>query len=544
MKRVPAVAVIILLSLVPMLPMAVNSGTLHTSDGAMHLARIAAYYKEVVAGQFPVRWASSLNYGFGTPIFDFFHPLPYLITTIFVALGSTLSWALRLSFIVSYVLSGVFAYLFAKELFRDKTAALTAAVLYQFAPFRLVDIIVRGSLGGVYSYTLLPLVFYAATAFVNRRRFAYLILLSVSTALLSISHNIVGFTFFGVALILTMTIAKTAKDRLLVAGAMFWGIAMSAWFVVPAIMEHKYTLGYLFTRNLYLQHFPPLQNLFIPNFTNDARLRVAEVSVQIGLVHVVGMLLSVWLIIRKKLPPALVPLFIAMLLGSIATIAFMQPITAKLWETIPLLSQFQYPWRLLAVITFTSGMLSVSYVLATRNPKLKTAIAIGISALAVVSTIAYWNPPEGYDRIDEASWWNYPLTTNYYGEVDTIWADGPAKAYAKTTAEPIEGTATVGTVSHQGVRYTYTVTAATDAAILQNTAYFPGWTVTVDGRRVPIEFQNQLYRGRITYRVPQGRHTVAVAYTQSGIQRISNAISVLAILLTAVLYFATRKRRA
>ena len=87
--------IIILLSLLPMTLMFTTQALPHTSDGAMHLARIASYYKEVIRGQFPVRWAGDLNYGYGTPIFDFFHPLPYMITTIMVALGASLTLSLK-----------------------------------------------------------------------------------------------------------------------------------------------------------------------------------------------------------------------------------------------------------------------------------------------------------------------------------------------------------------------------------------------------------------------------------------------------------------
>ena len=98
---------IILLSILPMAQMFTTTALPHTSDGAMHLARTASYYKEVMRGQFPVRWAGDLNYGFGTPIFNFFHPLPYMITTVMVALGASLTGALKLSFLLSFLGSGI-----------------------------------------------------------------------------------------------------------------------------------------------------------------------------------------------------------------------------------------------------------------------------------------------------------------------------------------------------------------------------------------------------------------------------------------------------
>ncbi len=531
---------IVILSLLPMMPMLLNQNHLHTSDGAMHLARIAAYYKEVVNGQFPVRWASDLNYGYGTPLFNFFHPLPYIITAFFVALGSSLSYSLRLSFLFSYLLSGLFALLFAKTIFKDRTISFVIAVLYQFAPFRLVDIIIRGSLGGVYSYALLPLILYAVSSFISKRSVPWLILISLSTALLSLSHNIIGFTFFGVSLIVSFILAKNLKERILITIAMFWGVILSVWFVAPVFLEQKYTYGYLFTKDLYKNHFVPLYKLFIPNLTNTPSLRIAEVPVQIGIIHTIGLLLALPVIFFKTYYKRYTPLFITLLGGSALIIFFTNSASAFFWENIPILAQFQYPWRLLSVITFTSALLSASFFLIVPT-KFKTIMAYILCVAAVVTTIPYWNPPEGYDKINESYWWNYPLTTNYYGEVDTIWSDGPAKTYPAQTVIPIEGKAEIKPILHKGVTYSYTIDAKTDSTILQNTQYFPGWSVFVDGTKTPIEFQNQLHRGKITFRVAKGMHSVKVIFSQSGIQKISDFISLFSIGTTILIFIKFRK---
>ncbi|MGH7246391.1 MAG: hypothetical protein ACREGI_05680, partial [Candidatus Levyibacteriota bacterium] len=146
---------VIFLSVLPFISFFLTSNLPHTSDGIPHLARIAAYYKELTRGQFPVRWAGDLNFGYGSPIFVFFTPLPYMIGSILLFLGIGLVLSLKFLFLFSFLLSGIFMYLFAKEFFQDEKMAFLATIFYQFAPFHLVEIVVRGSLGSDYSYSFL-----------------------------------------------------------------------------------------------------------------------------------------------------------------------------------------------------------------------------------------------------------------------------------------------------------------------------------------------------------------------------------------------------
>jgi hypothetical protein len=178
-------------------------------------------------------------------------------------------------------------------------------------------------------------------------------------------------------------------------------------------------------------------------------------------------------------------------------------------------------------------------------PKLKKLyFYIPILLCVILSTVVYWNPPEGYDRIDESYYWNYPLTTNYYGEVDTIWSEGPAKAYPKNRVDLAAGLATIQGYMQKGTIYSYAVSAQTPTTIVQRTQYFPGWIVLVDGKKVPIEFQDQNYRGLITYQVPAGDHTIDVRFAQSKIQQISNYLSIatLITLLLSIVYMRKKSK--
>ena len=77
--------------------------------------------------------------------------------------------------------------------------------------------------------------------------------------------------------------------------------------------------------------------------------------------------------------------------------------------------------------------------------------------------------------------------------------------------------------------------------ILDHTQYFPGWRVFVDDVKTPIEFQDQNHRGRITFTVPKGIHTVRVEFGSSPIRTIGNVLSILSGIIGLLLYVFFKK---
>jgi uncharacterized membrane protein len=210
-----------LLSIPPVVDLFLHPGFPHTSDGTMHLIRHTVYFKEFMSGQFPVRWASQFNYGYGTPIFNFFHPLPYLAGIPFLAAGLSVYQLMKLEFAVTYFLSGTGMAALAMALFKDRKKAVLAAVLYQYAPFRLVEMHIRGSLGGLYAYALLPFVFLGILNIRTAKTVGAALYTALVTALLALSHNIVGFVFFGSAYCLQFSFRHLQKQKPLLSQVFF-----------------------------------------------------------------------------------------------------------------------------------------------------------------------------------------------------------------------------------------------------------------------------------------------------------------------------------
>lgn len=517
---------IILLSLLPLLSIFITGDLPHTHDGAVHLSRMAAYFKALADGHILPRWAGDLNFGYGLPLFNFIYHTPYLISSIFLSLGVSLVMTFKLVISISYLLAGIFMYLFAKEFFRNDKTAFFVAVFYQFAPFRLVELLMRGSYGELYTYTFLPLTLFGLTKFFSDQRVKWLLLTAVSSALLILSHNSISLMFFGILVIFIIFFSPNKRISLFCYLALFFGLLLSAFYWMPALAEHRYTYGDLFMKDLYKTHFPPMYQFFIPNLLNDTRLQTGGIPVQIGFFHILAIAASV--LVRKKLA-----VFCIVITG--IAIFFMTELSLPLWERISFLRQFQFSWRLLALVNVATA-LSAASLLQLSYFKKKWLYPV-IIILVIISTLFYWHPAEGFDNItDENQFWNYPLNTTYFGETDVIWSAGPAKTFPPSPVEVIDGVAVIQNYTKKTQIHSYTAIVEKDAKFVDHTQYFPGWRVYVDTVKVPIQFQDVNWRGEITYTAPKGRHEIKVAFEQTPVRLAADILSVST--LTALVFFA------
>lgn len=526
---------IILLSLIPFISLFTTGDMIHTHDGPVHLARIAAYYKELSYGQILPRWASELNYGYGMPLFNFMYHLPYLIASVPVMFSLGLVTAFKLTLLVSFLVSGVGMFLFARKFFDNVHQAYLVTILYQFAPFHLVELVVRGSIGEAYTYSFLPFVLLGILLVFEKPTFTRVVLTALLAALLILSHNAISLVTFGIAILFVLWFAPDFKGRLTGLMALTIGLGLTAFYWLPAVLERKYTYGDLFMRTMYQSHFPPLLHFVIPNFTNAANLQTGGITVFLGLVQIIAVLTTLFLLISKKIHDSRkrsVATFALMIIGT--SFFFMQPISAWLWERIPTLRMFQFPWRFLAVTGLGTALLG--WVLVPQQKRIRTTIVVGLCAISVFSTIVFWRPPLGQDKIVESDYWNFPLNTTYFGETDLIWSEGPAKSYPKAPFELIEGTGEIKDPYKKSIRHAFTIEAKTPVRILDHTQYFPGWRVYVDGVKTPIEFQDQNHRGLITFRVNEGTHKANVVFGSSPIRTIANSISLVTLTFGVLLW--------
>ena len=110
----------------------------------------------------------------------------------------------------------------------------------------------------------------------------------------------------------------------------------------------------------------------------------------------------------------------------------------------------------------------------------------------------------------------------------------------KRFLKPIEligGEATIKQIKRTSTRHQYHVKVTKDAQFVENTVYFPGWNVLIDGNPTDVVYQNERHRGLLTFYVPHGTHTIDVEFTDTKLRKAANSLPVLGLILIFALPF-------
>ena len=531
-------ASLVVLSFIPLFDL-FKIGLPLTHDGQDHVARIANFYQNLSEGNIIPRWAGNLNWGYGHPILEFLYPLPSYFASLFHFFGFTLVDSVKLVFGTSFVLSGLAMFFFIKELLRDDKSAFFASALYTIAPYRFVDLYVRGAIGEHVAFIFPPLIFYFLTKLSKSYSYWYVLGGSLSFAGLILSHNAITLMFFPLILMyIFYLIFQCSNKKYFIFSSfslIFLGFGLSAFFWMPAFMEGKYTLRDIVTSGgEYLTSFAVWKDFFFGQWSYGG---TAALSKQIGFIHWIGIfgsIISTYILLyRNKNKLWILTLGIFVILG--ITLFLMTSASGPIWQTITVLQKFQFPWRFLSVTVFLSALLGGILLSLISNKYKKVALLILVIGLLVVNK-DYWHA-QGFLQKEESFYSGIYNGTTDTGESAPIWSVRFMEKRPSSKVEIISGIANLKEISRSVTEREYRVEAIDKIRILENTLYFPGWTVLVDGRREDIEFQDQNHRGLITFDVAKGNHKVNISYEETKTRLFANVISAVSLLAVGGLIF-------
>lgn len=137
-----------------------HSGLPPTHDGEYHVVRFYEFYRTLSNGNFYPRWAPDLNFGYGTPLFNYVYPFPNYISAIVHFTGVSFIDSFKLNLLFATLIGAVFMYLWVKNYFGE-ISGLVSSIFYSFSPYRLVDTYVRGSVGEVWAMAFFPALMWA-----------------------------------------------------------------------------------------------------------------------------------------------------------------------------------------------------------------------------------------------------------------------------------------------------------------------------------------------------------------------------------------------
>ncbi len=494
-------------------------------------------HREIKDLQIPPRWADFLNHGHGYPLFLFTYPFPYYLSEIFHLVGFGLVSSIKIVFILSTVSSGIFMFYLGKRI-NGNLAGFIAAVLYIYAPFRLVDLYVRGSLGESVSLAIFPLLFLATLSLVTNPNLVRVVAVASIFAILITTHNAMAllFTPFYLAFIF-VAIKMYSEDwkRYLIRfflPAILLGLGLSSYFWLPSLLESKFIILSQVPLADKGQHFVNINEFVYSPWNYGLRP-----SFQIGWMHLVLFIIEiiVLFILRGIVAKKLIYIGLFSIAASVISVFMMNQISALLWEA-PLLSSVDFPWRFMTLLTFFMSLGAI-YIVEKRIFKILSLVLI-ILAFFLVQNFA--RPQMFFERGEEYYETNDDTTTSA-GELMPVWVKELPKSRPTEKTMLLGGNANITNTIYNSKMITIEGLAQTQAKIGINTIYFPGWTIKVNNTLVNPDYSNN--RGIITFDIPPGPFQIKGTFERTPIRLLADLISLVSIIFVFAVFIKIALKR-
>ncbi len=545
-KKVPPYLGILLFSLLISLPIILpflHAGYFPTHDGEWAVVRLADMFRALRDFQIPARYSENLNFGYGYPLFNFAYPFPYYLGTFIHLMGVGFVDTIKVLFASSVFLSGFFMFLASRSLWKSALAGAVCSIMYIYFPYRMVDLYVRGSIGESLSFVLFPLLFYLGIKLVNKASLLLVGCIGVTVGILVMTHNIMSVLFLPIFIAFTFGKIILEKKKVLKSfiSSILLGFGISAFFWIPALLEKSNILLSeipIADRSLY---FVNLEQLLLPKWGYGVPTDPNGFSYQFGLAHIAAFLLIIFFFIftffknKKKLKDNFVKVAFLLTIATSIVIFFLFKYSAFLWENLPLLSEINYPWTLLAPIGF---LISLSAGFLCTN-KVTRYIMVALSICAILLVLPYAKPEQYLNKGDDYYMTNDATTTSS-NELMPLWVKKMPTQRVKEKVEIISGKGVIENVSFNSKEVKFSAIISNESIVRINTIYYPGWKINVNGVNVPISYSNE--KGVMDIDIPSGNHIVNAVFGETPLRLISNIISIASFLALLLVVLITSRK--
>ena len=471
-----------------------SKGFFTTDDGSWMIIRFGAFYTSLADGQLPVRFLKGLNFGYGYPVANFLYPGFMYLATPFHIMGFGLVTSIKIILILSISLSGIFTFIWLRTFFGNISSFL-GALVYIYTPYHLYDVYKRGSVGEVLALTFVPLALFG----IEKR---IIPVISLAVFLLIISHNTMALLFLPIIIIYAFLNRSTFKRNFL---GIVLGLLLSSFFIIPAVTE----LGLTYFRTITISD--PLQY-----FANINLIGISSFCILILAIGIFFYSNKNGQKIENKKP------FIFFVSVSTIGILLSIPLSGLLWKTS--FNQFiQFPFRILSVLLLSSAYLSAygSHLIKSR---LKYIFCGAILVLLFYSSANFLKPQDVTNTPDEVYLTN-PSTTTIKNEYMPLWVKQfPTKEYL-TKVIPIGGSAKIDNIIEKSNNISFDVVNNSSTSLILNTIYYPGWSAYVDGKIVPISYNNN--KGVIQIPLRPDSSRIQFKFSETPVRLMSDLLTIL-----------------
>jgi hypothetical protein len=492
-KVITSLLIVAVISLIPVLFL-FQKGFFLSDDGEWMVIRFSAFYQTLGNGQIPPRFFGRLNHGYGYPIGVFLYPAFMYIATPFKLLGLGYAEAIKAVIIMSFLASGIGSFFWLRQRFSVLAAGI-GTVVYVYFPYHIYDLYVRGSIGELLAFGVLPFLLLA----IEKKN---VVLGSLLYGLLILSHNTFAFLLTPFLLGYTYFQQKHSLFRMYV-----FGLLVSAFFWLPSLVELPLTN---FTHTM----ISSWQDYFL-DIKNAQLLGFIAVPVIIGAV----------LALLKRSDKRAVLFSLIFLISIILASVFSTP----LWE-LPILPKLvQFPWRFLILSVWAAGFLG-AYLIDYSRGKLRYTLAVLLFLAAIGSAVPYLREFQSVTR-DDGYYSTNEDTTTTHAEYMPKWVTVAPQSHPIQPVIITSGNGKITEIVQNSNRTQFIINAESPTTIVLNKIYYPGAKARVDTIIVVPTISSEGYQQLV---VPTGEHTVDAYFTETPLRLVADGVSAAAILILII----------
>lgn len=569
---------VLLLAIPALLPLSAPGYFLEAHDARHSIFYLVEFDRALQDGAWWPVWGPDHAIGFGYPLWLIYAPAAFIVAECFHLLGLGFAAAVKVTWAVGFLAGALGMYRLVRRWW-GPAAGVIAGLAFTYAPYRLVQIYVRAALAEFISLAWLPWVLLALVALWEKpdRRRAAVGGLAFGVLLLTHTASTVAFVPLLLGLCAALLLEELrrrrpdpAAGRKAIFSRIGWttialalGVVLASIFLVPLLAERRYIVEeqWVSASYSYAQNFVYPHQFFDPawGFGYSEPGPRDGMSFQLGLIIFLLAVLGGCAALARRSPALPRRLFaVAALIAALAAVFAMTPASAAIWQTLSLIRLIQFPWRLLAVTSFTLALLSgvaTTWLKPSPEHGPSPAALVYVAALALVlSSFAYTRPQlEPLRPQDEQPLAVIDFELEYpdmrgmtrWSERPPVNADSPLlEAYL--AGKPLRkaaiaaGQGTILEQSSTALSASARIRAEGPVRLRFYTYYFPGWRATIDGKEAEITPDPP--NGLIGLELPAGEHSVYLRFGATPVRRAGAIASAAGLAIAAVLLIRQRRR--
>ena len=514
-----------------------------------HAFRLFEFDRCIQDLQIPCRWAPDSSFGYGQPLFNFYNQIVYALGEPFLLAGLQVIDTIKLLFILSLVGSAIGMFFLGRQLWKSNLAGFLAAALYVYAPYRAVDVFVRGALPEAFAFVFFPLIVLFFNRYVLGERKNNLLLFSLLLALLLLTHNL-SFLMFSIFLVFWATYFLTVHKKRFLVKSLILGLlltlSISSFYLLPVLFENRLTTLGETTAGYYIFqiHFASLYQLLISRTWGYGGSEWGMddlLSFSVGHVQwVLPLFLLGWVFVTRKIRESLY-LLVIVALGWFA-LFLTHGRSVLLWESLPPLAFVQFPWRFLSIATFAFALAGGSIFLFLKDFKLKVSVFGLVIALTIFLNVGFFREDIWLETTDNEQftgeiweWHTSSARADFWPKYAEKVPEGPAPA------NPIilNGQGEITSFNETSKSMVANLVVVSDQATVQFPGvYFDGWRGFKDGEEIGVYPEGKY--GQMTTELSKGKHSVSLEFTNTPVRTIGNFISLASLIVLFWLLFKKR----